>query len=58
MQSRFSQRDVLLQTIRRAIVMEKSFDLKSSVVDLVTETDKAVETFIINSLKERYPDHQ
>ncbi|GAU95396.1 hypothetical protein RvY_07020 [Ramazzottius varieornatus] len=46
------------ETIRRAIVMEKSFDLKSSVVDLVTETDKAVETFIINSLKERYPDHQ
>ena len=37
---------------------EKTFDLKSSVVDLVTETDKAVETFIIDSLKSRYPDHK
>ncbi|XP_055353671.1 inositol monophosphatase 1-like [Paramacrobiotus metropolitanus] len=46
------------ETIRTAMKAEKNITLKSSVVDLVTETDKAVEAFIIDSLKGRYPDHK
>ena len=33
-------------------------ELKSSPVDLVTETDQAVEKLIIEKIKSTYPDHK
>lgn len=35
----------------------KSIEQKSSFADMVTETDKAVENYLFNKLREKYPDH-
>uniref|UniRef100_A0A8C9FUV6 Uncharacterized protein n=1 Tax=Pavo cristatus TaxID=9049 RepID=A0A8C9FUV6_PAVCR len=44
--------------IRGALKEEKSIMVKSSPVDLVTETDQKVENFIISLIKEKYPSHR
>uniref|UniRef100_UPI00358E8217 inositol monophosphatase 1 isoform X2 n=2 Tax=Myxine glutinosa TaxID=7769 RepID=UPI00358E8217 len=43
--------------IREAIKGEKQVMVKSSMVDLVTETDQKVEKLIINYLKQQFPTH-
>ncbi|XP_051467106.1 inositol monophosphatase 1 [Apus apus] len=45
------------EIIRGALKEEISVMTKSSPVDLVTETDQKVETFIISLIKEKYPSH-
>ncbi|XP_010707375.1 inositol monophosphatase 1 [Meleagris gallopavo] len=45
------------EIIRGALKEEKSIMIKSSPVDLVTETDQKVENFIISLIKEKYPSH-
>ncbi len=47
------------EVIREAIVKrDKAIDVKSSPVDLVTETDKAVEKLLFDGLRAKYPDHK
>ncbi|OXB58597.1 hypothetical protein ASZ78_013442 [Callipepla squamata] len=46
------------EIIRGALKEEKSIMIKSSPVDLVTETDQKVENFIISLIKEKYPSHR
>ena len=43
--------------IKEAFHKPKNIDTKSSEADLVTETDKAVEAYIISAIKAQYPDH-
>ena len=43
--------------IKEAFHKPKNIDTKSSEADLVTETDKAVEDFIISAIKAQYPNH-
>ena len=47
-----------MQLIRAAISEEKRIDLKSSVADLVTETDTQVEKLIFDTLREKFPTHR
>jgi len=44
--------------IKEAYDKPKNVDTKSSAADLVTETDRAVEDYIIGAIKEAYPNHQ
>ncbi|XP_063306539.1 inositol monophosphatase 2 [Pelobates fuscus] len=46
------------QVIRKALLEEKRVSTKTSVVDLVTETDQYVEELIISALREKYPSHR
>ena len=41
-----------------AVVREKKVQTKSSLADLVTETDKKVEQLIFSFLKEKFPHHK
>ena len=41
-----------------AVVREKNVQTKSSMADLVTETDKKVEQLIFSFLRERFPHHK
>ena len=41
-----------------ALVREKSVQTKSSVADLVTETDKKVEQLIFSFLREKFPNYK
>lgn len=46
------------EMIRKAFAMPSASDYgRKSATDPVTETDKAVEVFIFNRIRERYPDH-
>ena len=47
-----------MQVIRAALKEEKRVELKSSIADLVTETDQKVEQMIISTLKEKFPSHR
>ncbi|KAK8730713.1 hypothetical protein OTU49_007883 [Cherax quadricarinatus] len=44
--------------VRDAIKKKKNIEMKSSAVDLVTETDKAVEKLLITGLSSAFPDHK
>ncbi|XP_048254944.1 inositol monophosphatase 1-like isoform X1 [Haliotis rufescens] len=46
------------EMIKKAFYKTKTVTNKGSGVDLVTETDKAVEKWVIGFIKERYPDHR
>jgi len=47
------------KVVRQAIEdRDKKISEKSSPVDLVTETDKAVEKLIVQGLKSNFPDHE
>ena len=46
------------QMIREAFKQEKRIQIKSSIADLVTETDKKVEQLIISAVKEQFPTHR
>lgn len=46
-----------LQIIRKAFHEKKSVLTKSCDVDLVTETDQAVEKLLIDRIKENFPNH-
>ncbi|XP_053570882.1 inositol monophosphatase 2 [Bombina bombina] len=46
------------QVVRKALTEEKQVSTKTSVVDLVTETDNFVEELIISALREKYPTHR
>ncbi|XP_075682555.1 inositol monophosphatase 2 isoform X1 [Rhinoderma darwinii] len=46
------------QVVRKAMIEEKKVTTKTSVVDLVTETDHFVEDLIISALKEKFPSHR
>ncbi|KAM9308334.1 inositol monophosphatase 2 [Gastrophryne carolinensis] len=46
------------QVVRKALTEEKQVSTKTSVVDLVTETDRLVEELIISALREKYPTHK
>ncbi|KAK3085314.1 hypothetical protein FSP39_001363 [Pinctada imbricata] len=46
------------EMVKEAFYKEKTLDTKESFADIVTETDQAVERFIINSIKEKYPTHK
>ena len=45
------------QIIKEAFYKKKSVLTKSCDVDLVTETDQAVEKMLIGRIKENFPDH-
>ena len=47
-----------VQMIREAFKQEKRIQIKSSIADLVTETDKKVEQLIISAVKEQFPTHR
>lgn len=44
--------------VRDAIKKKKTIEIKSSAVDLVTESDKAVEKLLISGLMSTFPDHK
>lgn len=46
------------QVVRKALTEEKRVSTKTSVVDLVTETDQFVEELIISALREKFPSHR
>jgi len=46
------------QVIRDAFQEEKRIEIKESIADLVTETDKKVEQMIISKFKSHFPDHR
>ncbi|XP_029446831.1 inositol monophosphatase 2 isoform X1 [Rhinatrema bivittatum] len=46
------------QIVRKALAEEKRVSTKTTVVDLVTETDQFVEELLISSLKEKFPSHK
>ncbi|KAE8598318.1 hypothetical protein XENTR_v10016799 [Xenopus tropicalis] len=46
------------QVIKKALTEEKRVSTKTSVVDLVTETDHFVEELIISALREKFPLHR
>ncbi|XP_069587123.1 inositol monophosphatase 2 [Ranitomeya imitator] len=46
------------QVVRKALTEEKRVSTKTSVVDLVTETDHYVEELIISALREKFPSHR
>ncbi|XP_063779518.1 inositol monophosphatase 2 [Pseudophryne corroboree] len=46
------------QVVRKALLEEKRVTTKTSVVDLVTETDNYVEELIISALREKFPSHR
>lgn len=46
------------QVVRKALTEEKRVSTKTSVVDLVTETDHYVEELIISALREKYSTHR
>ena len=47
-----------LQVISEAYYKVKTVQGKGVITDLVTETDKAVEKFIFDSLREEFPTHR
>lgn len=53
-----SKSSVPPQVVREAIKKKKNIETKSSAVDLVTESDKAVEKLLIDSLAQTFPDHK
>lgn len=46
------------QVVKKALTEEKRVSTKTSVVDLVTETDHLVEELLISALREKYPTHR
>ncbi|KAK3893186.1 hypothetical protein Pcinc_002989 [Petrolisthes cinctipes] len=46
------------KVVRAAINKKKNIEIKSSAVDLVTESDKAVEKMLISGLSSAFPDHK
>nr|XP_006008883.1 PREDICTED: inositol monophosphatase 2 [Latimeria chalumnae] len=46
------------KVIREALKKDKQVRTKTSAADLVTETDRNVETLIISSLKQKFPTHR
>ncbi|XP_075441503.1 inositol monophosphatase 2 [Ascaphus truei] len=46
------------QVVKKALNEEKRVSTKTSVVDLVTETDHFVEEMIISALREKFPSHR
>ncbi|KAM4705684.1 inositol monophosphatase 2 [Rhinophrynus dorsalis] len=46
------------QVVKKALSEEKRVSTKTSVVDLVTETDHFVEELIISALREKFPSHR
>jgi len=46
------------QIIRKAFYEKKSVTFKSCDVDLVTETDQAVEKLLMTRIHENFPDHK
>lgn len=46
------------QVVRKALTEEKRVSTKTSVVDLVTETDQFVEELIISALRQKFPSHR
>lgn len=46
------------ETVREALLDDRKATTKSSSIDLVTQTDQKVETMIIQSVKEKFPDHR
>ncbi|XP_045111696.1 inositol monophosphatase 2-like isoform X1 [Portunus trituberculatus] len=46
------------QVVREAIKKQKKIEMKSSSVDLVTESDKAVEKLLIEGLSKAFPSHK
>ena len=44
--------------IREAFKQEKQVSTKSSLADLVTESDKKVEQLIISTVKDKFPTHR
>ena len=48
----------LFQMIREAFKQEKQVQIKSSMADLVTESDKKVEQLIISTVKDKFPTHR
>lgn len=46
------------QMVRDALRGDRTVTTKSSVVDLVTQTDQKVEQLIIQSVKEKFPTHR
>ena len=49
---------LMTQIIKKAFHQKKSVLIKSCDVDLVTETDQAVEKMLIERIKENFPDHK
>lgn len=47
-----------VQVVCEAINKKKNIEMKSSAVDLVTESDKAVEKLLISGLSSAFPDHK
>jgi len=45
-------------TVREALINDKKVETKSSITDVVTETDRAVEAALVTGIKSEYPDHQ
>jgi len=45
------------KTIKKAFYENKNVTLKSTNIDLVTQTDQAVEEYLLNSIKTKYPTH-
>uniref|UniRef100_A0A3Q2PZX8 Inositol-phosphate phosphatase n=1 Tax=Fundulus heteroclitus TaxID=8078 RepID=A0A3Q2PZX8_FUNHE len=53
------QEDTTVQNVvRKALHDERKVMTKSSAVDLVTQTDQKVEQLIIQSVKEKFPEHR
>ncbi|XP_029446832.1 inositol monophosphatase 2 isoform X2 [Rhinatrema bivittatum] len=48
----------IMLIVRKALAEEKRVSTKTTVVDLVTETDQFVEELLISSLKEKFPSHK
>lgn len=46
------------QVVREALLEDRMVMVKSSSVDLVTQTDQKVEQLIIQSVKEKFPTHR
>jgi len=47
-----------VQIIRTAFAADKCFCTKATFADLVTETDRYIESLIIHRLKDKYPLHR
>ena len=48
----------IFQIIRENISKQKTIQLKSCDVDLVTETDQLVEKLFMSGVSSKYPDHK
>ncbi|XP_064110248.1 inositol monophosphatase 1-like [Macrobrachium nipponense] len=46
------------KVVREAINKKKNIEIKSCAIDLVTESDKAVEKLLISGLSSSFPDHK